>query len=299
MYQFEGCECPICNKELHAGDDIVVCPDCGTPYHRDCFAQAGSCVHAAEHDSGFEWQPPQLHQTAVACPACGAACAPDATFCNQCGQPLRTPDATQEATASSAAKAAQDAGIPDFVAEQLDLPEAIDGISLKDWVTYIGPSAPYYLFQFRRQDQRGNKLGFILSAAFFAPYYFFYRRVWAIGLLALAVNLLLNTPAAIMLLQEIGYTIPFSFDPVLLSKVGWVCSVLLIVVNTLWGFFAAYIYRRHSARTMKRWQQETGNETLYQTRLRAKSGPCRAVLLILIAIFTLALFGSSTGLLGL
>jgi len=35
----------------------VVCPDCGTPHHRSCYAENGGCANAARHDEdGFEWR---------------------------------------------------------------------------------------------------------------------------------------------------------------------------------------------------------------------------------------------------
>ena len=34
-----------CGKPLTLQDDIVVCPDCGAPYHRDCYEKLGRCIH--------------------------------------------------------------------------------------------------------------------------------------------------------------------------------------------------------------------------------------------------------------
>ena len=55
MNKYTGNTCPVCHKKFTADDDIVVCPDCGTPYHRACWPKEG-CVHAAQHGS-FEWLP--------------------------------------------------------------------------------------------------------------------------------------------------------------------------------------------------------------------------------------------------
>ena len=45
------------NRHFTDEDDIVVCPDCGTPYHRACWQKVGACMHKSEHAAGFEWQP--------------------------------------------------------------------------------------------------------------------------------------------------------------------------------------------------------------------------------------------------
>ena len=35
--RYTGETCPVCNKVFQEDDDIVVCPDCGTPHHRKCY----------------------------------------------------------------------------------------------------------------------------------------------------------------------------------------------------------------------------------------------------------------------
>lgn len=54
---YRGQHCPICGKEFCDGDDIVVCPECGTPYHRECYKTAGHCVNEERHGESFEWKP--------------------------------------------------------------------------------------------------------------------------------------------------------------------------------------------------------------------------------------------------
>ena len=34
MSIYNNCVCPVCKKQFEDGDDIVVCPECGTPHHR-------------------------------------------------------------------------------------------------------------------------------------------------------------------------------------------------------------------------------------------------------------------------
>ena len=48
---YRGQHCPICGKEFCDGDDIVVCPECGTPYHRECYKTAGHCVNCLLYTS--------------------------------------------------------------------------------------------------------------------------------------------------------------------------------------------------------------------------------------------------------
>lgn len=71
MSRFFGKLCPVCRSPFGENDDIVVCPDCGTPHHRACYIRLGKCAVAQHHESGFEWngrlpdeqpEPPQQPQ---------------------------------------------------------------------------------------------------------------------------------------------------------------------------------------------------------------------------------------------
>ncbi|MCI6640170.1 MAG: DUF2628 domain-containing protein [Pygmaiobacter massiliensis] len=291
MYQFEGCECPICKKTIVSGDDLVVCPECGAPYHRECYVKHGACLYEDRHAEGFEWQPQQPARPRVACPHCGYACPAGDRYCSHCGAPLvleQKPPVNGGATPRQVPPDGSERDFSSFLYTQMDLPDQFDGIPLKDWTTYIGPSAPYYLMQFARQDRTGNKLGFIFSAALFGPYYFCYRRVWSMGILALLINVGLNIPGALYYLQAAGTTLPFAISASSLATISWVCSVLWVVVNALWGFSAVWLYRRHSARTMHRWKSQAASEEVYQQRLMAKSGPCKAFLYLLAGLAVLS-----------
>ena len=39
--RFENQVCPVCEEKFKENDEIVVCPECGTPHHRDCYNNLG------------------------------------------------------------------------------------------------------------------------------------------------------------------------------------------------------------------------------------------------------------------
>ena len=55
-----GYKCPVCDKYFHVGDDVVVCPECGTPHHRECYKNLGHCVNEDKHSQGFDYIMPIL-----------------------------------------------------------------------------------------------------------------------------------------------------------------------------------------------------------------------------------------------
>ena len=93
-------QCQICQSYLFEGeDDIVVCPECGAPHHRDCWQTVGKCGLEHLHGTDDQYKPqtqdtsenenenPESSQVKT-CKKCGKAAEnPDAHFCPHCGIP--------------------------------------------------------------------------------------------------------------------------------------------------------------------------------------------------------------------
>lgn len=171
-----------------------------------------------------------------------------------------------------------------------DLSGEIDGIPVKDWATYIGPSAGYYLFQFRRMDATGHKFGACWSAVLFAPIYFLYRKVWGIGILSGVINLLLNAPTALLYLMEFG-GLNIAVSATWLSEISVPLSVAVLLVNLFWGIFAVWIYRKNAAKKLHKMREEAASEAEYQEKLARAAGPSRGVLIAVSALFFLSALG--------
>ena len=39
--------CGVCHAYLFEDDDVVYCPVCGAPHHRDCYKSIGHCAYEA------------------------------------------------------------------------------------------------------------------------------------------------------------------------------------------------------------------------------------------------------------
>lgn len=55
MPNYEEFKCPVCNKQFTKDDDIVTCPECGTPHHRECYMLSGHCVNQGLHATGYSF----------------------------------------------------------------------------------------------------------------------------------------------------------------------------------------------------------------------------------------------------
>lgn len=91
--------CDGCGLFLREDDDIVVCPECGTPQHRECYKKNHRCVNNHKHSEGFEWNsgssPAPVQTSAetkqeekLPCPSCGHKNPRDAKRCENCSMKL-------------------------------------------------------------------------------------------------------------------------------------------------------------------------------------------------------------------
>ena len=280
MTRYTGNHCPVCEQAFTDTDDIVVCPDCGTPYHRDCWKKVGACMHRSEHAAGFEWQPeigPEAVKAAheATCPNCGTRNTPGAARCSHCGCPLprseadsanaakpeeQVPIYARDPSAVNNRSAAPGPHIETYSADreggiyrrEIGPEDTIDGIKAKDWAAYVGRSPMYYLMQFFRMSITNRKAAVCLSAFLFGPAYLFYRKMWKEGLLTAILTIVLSIPTFIEIISV--------FNPSLLGAMplGWlpaavnVCAVASWALNIILGLFAVSWYRREAKKNIDR-----------------------------------------------
>lgn len=94
-------KCSVCQAYLFEDDDIVYCPECGAPHHRDCYNSVGHCGLEQYHGTEKQYKRPQNEtaQQAVreqpevkddietVCQMCGKGFDRDSAQCPNCGAP--------------------------------------------------------------------------------------------------------------------------------------------------------------------------------------------------------------------
>lgn len=192
-------KCPVCDKLFNESDDIVICPHCGTPHHRDCYNQLGHCANSSKHKEGFDYRAEQTNtntQTAgdnsaaeslskqtesskAICPSCGAEIDKSAPFCNHCGARQSNP---QYEKFTPGFNPSFSAGAGSY--GQSD--STIDGVSAADVAVTVKSNTARFLPKFAKNKKISwNWAGFI-----FGPYYLFFRKMYKEGIIAMAVNLI-------------------------------------------------------------------------------------------------------------
>ena len=286
MPKYYGCPCEGCGTPLTLRDDIVVCPDCGAPYHRACYEKLGRCAHSASHAGGYEWKFPYQESELRTCPACGERTLRSEDRCRCCGAQL-PPEGEAQPNDRAAAQAEQggtfdyanlyrqggpEAAVRQTIEAAFGADQTLDGIPCQDWTDYIGPSAPAYMAEYCRMQLQNNKISMSFSALLFGPFYFFYRKAWKPAFAFLAAELLLGLPTFISMLQISGSALAPALSDSALVLLARVCSVLSFVLMILRGMFGKWLYRRSAAANIRRIRKEFPDSAKRRVVLAAQGG---------------------------
>jgi len=199
MARYENEPCCGCGNALSPQtEDVVVCPDCGAPMHRDCWRVANACPLAEKHSKEFRWQPSLLPpepeenaaqpvdaaQPPLVCPECGEVCEPEARRCENCGTDF------EEFTQTLRMRIAQDQqrreeymkeNFPTYTVHgrQVSMGDEIAGQPLEEVALQLRGtqrSVRHYL-EYLEQDGVGWNWAAFLTGLF-GPYWFFFRKLY-------------------------------------------------------------------------------------------------------------------------
>ena len=308
MFKYQGIACPHCGKEFQETDQILICPECGAPYHRACIQELGKCMFDDLHQKGESWQPPQKapHEeeesrydgrAAMRCSRCGTVNSPDRLFCEVCGTPLNREQPDSPGVGGNPQNQWNNGQQPfhqmaynpyttPFGGLSPDV--EIDGIPVKDLALYVGQNTHYFLPKFKDMATRGKNAGWNWAAFFLSSYYYFYRKMWLPGILIAVLSLLFSIPNMILLYSslflQMGFDLP-SADSLInaaesLSNLFYILSLAL---NLLSAVFANYLYKRKAFKAVKELRASQGGQPDYSTLLTAKGGASIKGVIILAA----------------
>ena len=323
MGNYLGVKCPVCSGRFAAADDIVVCPACGAPHHRHCYAERGECAFAQDHISGKEWRPPvEDHaggfgydansQSTKTCGRCGSANPPQALFCQICGQSM-TAAHSYAGQRQGGFRGDPPKSYPNYSSYFHDMEDhffdsmtsgkdPISDLPAKDVAIYIGSSAHYYLPRFYQIDGGDRVLQFNAAACFLGFFYYFYRRMYRAGAVMLALSLICMVPffmfsweilPAALYLHQHG--LPFTANNLsaqdmqivhMYTGIVFGAAVFNFVVSLILSLFANKMYYRQVVENIRALMREYPGHNEYRMALSKAGGVDRlSVILIGTAIF--------------
>jgi RNA polymerase subunit RPABC4/transcription elongation factor Spt4 len=182
----EGQKCPVCGAYIFDNDDLVFCPECGAPHHRDCYEALGHCAYKEKHGTPDGYKPPDkkekvleneplFEQDKKPCRFCGEMLSLDEKMCHNCGRP-------QEPIGGSAPFGFNGRTI---ILDPMGgvLPnEKFDDVTAQEMKYYVAVNTQRYLPRFKAM--KTMKKSSFNWAAFLVPHvWFFYRKMYLPGVL--------------------------------------------------------------------------------------------------------------------
>ncbi|MCD7796399.1 MAG: zinc-ribbon domain-containing protein [Clostridiales bacterium] len=214
MPSYENDNCPVCGRKFTNNDDIVTCPYCGTPHHRECYNSVGHCANSDKHGTDFSFTPtpadkdknadnqnaqnsnehtkqtyytPPSEDGKTFCPSCGAQIDANAPFCSNCGAKQQKGENDSSRFSSNSMGSVFNS--PETGYENNT--QTVSGKSLSDIACVIRTNAKKFIPKFIKD----KKISWNWSAFIFGPFYLFFRKMSKEGILALAVRLIISLVA--------------------------------------------------------------------------------------------------------
>lgn len=151
MFLYENNKCPVCGKEFAEGDDVVSCPECGTPHHRECYKSLGKCVNKDKHGTDFVYNRNNNEESADA-----AEIQTFEQFIADNGKAYE--DESSESSLSEAVENKTEEAKAE-VHQKQSSENDIDGVSTDDAATVVGVNSERFVKRFSKNGKLGWNWG--------------------------------------------------------------------------------------------------------------------------------------------
>lgn len=209
MFLYENEICPVCSKPFEKGDDIVTCPECGTPHHRECYKDYGGCKNRSLHGTDFVYKrgegvsAPKVERNFKYSPFLTELPLgeeeKDEYYVPENAEKIESNEADEKPTEIVEA-------VPEVHAAE-EVVDEIDGVKTEDVVSVVAVNTYKFLPKFKRN----RRFNWNWSALFFGPYYLFFRKMYVQGAVFMALNYVIRfVVSAVFMSAGIAYAKTFA-----------------------------------------------------------------------------------------
>ena len=264
----EGVSCVRCHAYLFPEDDIVYCPVCGAPHHRECYNQLGHCALEEFHGTDRQYDKVKAReeeQAAAEMPNTGEN-AEGLITCQMCHEKYDFAlNACPKCGAPNIAKAGGSFVNFDFLGGVPADYDIGDGITADEAKRFVAANTPRYIPKFAVLNAK-NKLSWNWLAFLFPCGWMLSRKMYKNGVVAglltvisslfylpfmNATNNLGTTPGETQaqIMQSIYEHLPKMGAAVIAALLAG--FVLNIAVRILSALFGDYLYKQYAISSIK------------------------------------------------
>ena len=264
----DGVSCVRCHAYLFPEDDIVYCPVCGAPHHRECYNQLGHCALEEFHGTDRQYDKVKAReeeQAAAEMPNTGEN-AEGLITCQMCHEKYDFAlNACPKCGAPNIAKAGGSFVNFDFLGGVPADYDIGDGITADEAKRFVAANTPRYIPKFAVLNAK-NKLSWNWLAFLFPCGWMLSRKMYKNGIIAglltvisslfylpfmNAINNLGTTPGEtqVQIMQSIYEHLPKMGAAVIAALLAG--FVLNIAVRILSALFGDYLYKQYAISSIK------------------------------------------------
>ncbi len=264
----DGVSCVRCHAYLFPEDDIVYCPVCGAPHHRECYNQLGHCALEEFHGTDRQYDKVKAReeeQAAAEMPNTGEN-AEGLITCQMCHEKYDFAlNACPKCGAPNIAKAGGSFVNFDFLGGVPADYDIGDGITADEAKRFVAANTPRYIPKFAVLNAK-NKLSWNWLAFLFPCGWMLSRKMYKNGIIAglltvisslfylpfmNAINNLGTTPGKTQaqIMQSIYEHLPKMGAAVIAALLAG--FVLNIAVRILSALFGDYLYKQYAISSIK------------------------------------------------
>ena len=264
----EGVSCVRCHAYLFPEDDIVYCPVCGAPHHRECYNQLGHCALEEFHGTDRQYdkvKAREAEQNAAEKPIIGEN-AEGLITCQMCHEKYDFAlNACPKCGAPNIAKAGGSFVNFDFLGGVPADYDIGDGITADEAKRFVAANTPRYIPKFAVLNAK-NKLSWNWLAFLFPCGWMLSRKMYKNGVIAgllTVISSLFYLPfmnavnnlgfsaneTQAQLMQSIYEHLPEMGTAVIAALLaGFVLSIAVRILSALFG---DYLYKQYAISSIK------------------------------------------------
>lgn len=189
MPNYQEYACPVCKVKFEKDDDIVTCPECGTPHHRECYKLLGKCVNNGLHQSGYSFLesekviPPQKIEDGYYVPPTIDQNIDDTE------EEIEQIVPERKSESQKGGKGFSPFGTIGFDTDEYKGTGKIGEYDVSDVAATVRTNVPRFVKKFRDFEKSGRKTSWNWSAFFFGEFYLLFRKMYKQGIAVYCVIL--------------------------------------------------------------------------------------------------------------
>ncbi len=275
-YSVKGAACVRCKAYLFDEDEVVVCPICGAPHHRDCYDAIGHCALEELHGTENQYDIASAKKEAEAKVKENSSyqAPPKSNFNNDTFSGRYSENQYQQNRYNNPPYGANPFMNFDFLGGVPNDYELAENVTADDAKNFVISNTHRYIPKFASFNSK-KKASWNWLAFLFPVPWLFCRKMYSLGFLTgffkivstllsfpLAAKLsqlgVMNTASYPQMLRELYSIIPtLSKELILITLASSLLNIAIMVVTGIWG---DYWYKKHTISAVQVIKRDSNNQ---------------------------------------